>query len=53
MAYYQNYLSHFLSLIELKDFLDVLIVASLFYVALIFIRQTRSYFIFYAMVKNS
>ncbi|KKS77933.1 MAG: putative membrane protein [Parcubacteria group bacterium GW2011_GWC1_43_11b] len=53
MAYYQNYLSHFLSLIELKDFLDVLIVASLFYVALIFIRQTRSYFIFYAIVLIS
>lgn len=44
------YLSSFLALFGLKDLLDILLVALLFYVVLIFIRQTRSYFIIYTLV---
>ena len=49
MADFYNYFLHTFSLIEPKDFLDVLIVAGLIYVVMIFVRQTRTYFVFYAL----
>ena len=49
MADFYNYFLHTLSLIEPKDFLDVLIVSGLIYVVMIFVRQTRTYFVFYAL----
>lgn len=49
MTDFYNYFLHTLSLIEPKDFLDVLIVAGLIYLVIIFVRQTRTYFVFYAL----
>ena len=49
MADFYNYFLHTFFLIESKDFLDVLIVAGLIYVVMIFVRQTRTYFVFYAL----
>lgn len=44
------YLNSFLAWFGLKDLLDILLVALLLYIVLIFIRQTRSYFIIYTLV---
>ncbi len=45
-----TYLNNFFASFGLKDLLDILLVSLLFYLILIFIRQTRSYFIIYTFV---
>ncbi|MFA6415986.1 MAG: diadenylate cyclase [Candidatus Paceibacterota bacterium] len=49
MTNFYNYFLHVITLIEPKDFLDVAIVAGLIYVVMIFVRQTRTYLVFYAL----
>jgi len=44
------FLSHFYSLMRIKDVFDILIVAVVIYFILIFIKQSRSYIIFYSVL---
>ncbi len=45
-----SYLNHLIGIFSLKDGLDIIIVAILIYVVILFLKQTRSYLVFYTVL---